>query len=166
MQEKAPLSEEGKKNFLGIQGQLWSETLCGPELLEYMMFPKLLGLAERAWAPTPRWATIEDRETRFEALEDDWNVFVNMLGQRELPRLEYLYGGVNYRIPLPGAMMEDGLLKANVRFPGLTIRYSTDGSEPDLNSVEYTGPVNIGDQVKLKTFSKNGRSSRTSNINK
>ncbi len=87
-----------------------------------------------------------------------------MLGQRDLPRLEYLYGGVNYRIPLPGAVYQDGLLKANVRFPGLTIRYSTDGSEPDSNSMEYSGPVNASGQIKLRTFSLTGRSSRTSTI--
>ncbi len=60
--EKARLSDEGKKNFLGIQAQLWSETLRGPDLLEYMAFPKLLGLAERAWATTPGWTEIENRE--------------------------------------------------------------------------------------------------------
>ncbi|MQY72595.1 MAG: family 20 glycosylhydrolase, partial [Dehalococcoidia bacterium] len=164
--EKARLSDEGKKNFLGIQAQLWSEILRGPDLLEYMAFPKLLGLAERAWATTPGWTEIENREARFEALEDDWNIFVNMLGQRELPRLEYLYGGVNYRIPLPGAVYQDGLLKANVRFPGLTIRYSTDGSEPDSNSMEYSGPVNVGGQIKLRAFSQTGRSSRISTISR
>jgi hexosaminidase len=164
IREKIRLSDEGKKKFLGIQAQLWSETLRGPEFLEYMAFPKLLGLAERAWAATPSWVAIEDRATRFEALEDDWNVFVNMVGQRELPRLEYLYGGVNYRIPLPGAIIENGQLKANVRFPGLTIRYTTDGSEPDINSEEYTGPVSVEGQVKLGAFSRTGRSSRTSTV--
>ncbi|UCD38340.1 MAG: carbohydate-binding domain-containing protein, partial [Fidelibacterota bacterium] len=160
VREKTRLSDEGKQNFLGIQAQLWSETLRGPEFLEYMAFPKLLGLAERAWAATPGWVMIEDRAARFEALEDDWNVFVNMVGQRELPRLEYLHGGVNYRIPLPGAIIENGQLKANVRFPGLTIRYSTDGSEPDLNSLEYSGPVSVNGQIRLKAFSQTGRSSR------
>lgn len=161
---KARLSDEGKKNFLGIQAQLWSETLRGQDLLEYMAFPKLLGLAERAWAVAPGWVEIEKWEKRFEALENDWNIFVNMLGQRELPRLEYLYGGVNYRIPLPGARIQNGQLKANVRFPGLIIRYTTDGSDPDINSEEYSGPVKVSGQVKLRTFSLSGRSSRTSTI--
>ncbi|MFC1484204.1 chitobiase/beta-hexosaminidase C-terminal domain-containing protein [Candidatus Neomarinimicrobiota bacterium] len=161
---KAPLSDIGKKNFLGIQAQLWSETLRGPDKLEYMAFPKLLGLAERAWAAAPGWIEIENREIRFEALEKDWNIFANMLGQRELSRLDYLYGGVNYRIPLPGAIIENGQLKANVRFPGLIVRFSTDGSEPDVNSEEYTGPVEVTGQFKLKTFNLKGRSSRTSTI--
>jgi hexosaminidase len=162
--EKVRLTDEGKKNLLGIQAQLWSETIHGPDILEYMIFPKLLGLAERAWAAIPAWVAIENREARFEALENDWNIFANMLGQRELPRLDFLYGSVNYRIPLPGAIIENGQLKANVRFPGLTILYSTDGSEPDLNSIEYINPVKVGDQIKLRAFSQSGRSSRTSKI--
>ena len=93
-------------------------------------------------------------------MEKDWNVFVNMLGQRELPRLDYLFGGINYRIPLPGAIVADGILTANVRFPGLVIRYIEDGSEPDMSSKKYTRPVRIDGEVKLRTFTSNGRYSR------
>ena len=58
-------------------------------------------------------------------------------------------------------MIEDGLLKANVAFPGLTIRYTTTGSEPTASSTLYEGPVAAGGTVKLKTFDTRGRSSRT-----
>lgn len=162
MRGKVRLSGAGRQNFLGIQGQVWSETIRGPEKLEYMIFPKLLGLAERGWAADPAWVDIQNRDARFTVLEKDWNIFVNMLGQRELPRLDYLFDGVKYRIPLPGATIENSKLKANVRFPGLIILYSLDGSDPDLNSKEYSGPVKVSGQIKLKTFSLNGRSSRTS----
>ena len=33
----------------GIQGQLWSETVRSDEQAEYMIYPRLLALAERAW---------------------------------------------------------------------------------------------------------------------
>ena len=39
------LTPEGRKNIVGIQGQLWSETIKGPEMLEYYSLPKMLGLA-------------------------------------------------------------------------------------------------------------------------
>src|SRR2546429_6058185 len=38
----------GRAHIVGIQGNLWSETLGGDGRLEYMMLPKLLALAERA----------------------------------------------------------------------------------------------------------------------
>lgn len=88
-------------------------------------------------------------------------------GQRELPRLDYFHGGVNYRLPPPGATIEDGM-KANVAFPGLTIRYILEGSEPTVESNEYTKPVPVrGVQaVKLHTFDPRGRDCRTVMIGK
>lgn len=156
------LTAAGKANILGIQGQLWSENVKTRDLMEYLAFPKLLGLAERAWAEDPAWASVDDDATRKGLLASAWNRFANTLGQRDLPRLDYLLGGVNYRVPLPGARIENGELQANVAFPGLTIRYTTDGSEPDANSTAYAGPVAVSGVIKLKTFTSRGRGSRTS----
>ena len=36
-------------NIVGIQGHLWSETVRNPSQLHYMIFPRMLALAERAW---------------------------------------------------------------------------------------------------------------------
>jgi hexosaminidase len=38
---------------------------------------------------------------------------------------------------MPGAMIENGELKANTELPGLAIRYTTDGSEPTEQSQLY-----------------------------
>ena len=158
----ARLNSTSQGNILGIQGQLWGENAKGQDWMEYLAFPKLLGLAERAWAQQPVWATIEDKAEREVQFGIAWSAFANSLGQRELPRLDYLYGGVNYRIPLPGAIVEDGILSANVAYPGLTIRYTTDGTEPSLDSPRYTDPVQVQGTVKIKTFDTRGRSSRLS----
>jgi hexosaminidase len=152
---------EIQSRILGIQGQLWSETLRRPDMMEYYLVPKLLGLAERAWAPPPRWVGIEDEAEREAAISSSWNVVANTIGQREMPRLDNLFGGVGYRIPPPGAVIENGLLKANVAFPGLTLRYSVDGTEPSASSMLYGGPVAVSGPVKIKAFDSRGQSSRT-----
>ncbi|MBK8702698.1 MAG: family 20 glycosylhydrolase [Saprospiraceae bacterium] len=54
---KQRLTDYGKSNIVGMQGLIWSENLRGAETIEYMVFPKLLGLAERAWSPAPSWET-------------------------------------------------------------------------------------------------------------
>ena len=95
-------------------------------------------------------------------MQTEWNVFANSIAQRNIPKLKYLNGGYNYRLPLPGAVVENGLLKANVDLPGLTIRYTTDGSEPTTQSSVYDNPVKVSGTVKLKSFDLAGRSSRTS----
>lgn len=157
------LTAAGREHILGLQGQLWSETLLGAERLEYAAFPHLLPLAERAWAPQPDWAAIEDDEQRGRRQQEAWNAFANRLGRHTLPQLDYMHGGVAYRLPPPGAVLEDGLLKANVAYPGLTIRYTIDGSVPGSSSARYTEPVRLRegqDRVKLRSFDTRGRGSR------
>jgi hexosaminidase len=160
MQRLRPGSYE---NILGIQGQLWSETIRGREMLEYYLLPKMLGLAERAWAARPRWAA-QAGPARRDGLGRAWNLFANSLGQRELARLDHIDGGFNYRIPPPGAVVRSNILSANVGFPGLIIRYSTDGDDPTADSPVYSGPVKISGAVKLRAFSPKGRGSLTMEI--
>jgi len=158
---KAALTDKGKKNILGLSGTLWSETMRTWDRMEYMAFPKVLGLAERAWSKKPAWASINDKNVRNMLREADWNYFVNKLGQVELPRLDRKH--VNYRIPLPGAVIQDGIFKANIRFPGLDLRYTLDGSEPDKNSEKYIDPVKLPSNAKvlIAAFDTRGRKSRT-----
>jgi hexosaminidase len=151
------LTEEGKRNILGIEAQLWAENGKSPEIREYQTFPKLLGVAERAW----------NRETPTPAqMPTAWNVFVNTLGQVTFPLLSHyqpvgLHGvGVNYRIPLPGGRIEGGVLTANVRNPGMAIEYSTDGRRWSA----YRRPVRVGDQALLRTRAVDGRTSRLSQV--
>ncbi len=158
------LTAEGQRRIVGLQGQLWGETLRSPDRVFYMAVPRMLALAERAWAARPAWSRMADPEARQRALQTAWNAFANRLGQRELPRIDALYGEtVPYRLPPPGAVVEDGYLKANVALPGLTIRYTLDGSEPTADASRYTGPVALQGhgEVRLRTFDTNGRGSRT-----
>lgn len=158
------LTDTGRANVLGIQGQLWSETVKTSERLEYMVVPRLLSLAERAWARDPPWALVEDPEERERQLDVAWNEFANRLGQQELPRLDGLLGGVAYRLPPPGASIKEGVLRANVEFPGLSIRYTTDGTDPTAASPLYTGPAPVTGTVRLRTFDTRGRGSRTIHV--
>ena len=156
------LEPESYQRILGLQAELWSETVKGGTMAEYYYLPKLIGFAERAWVGQAAWGMIEDQGDRVAAMDADWNRFANIVGQRELPRLDKLFGGFNYRIPPPGAMVKDGMLHANVDFPGLTIRYTTDGTEPDADSPLYTEPVELSGKVWLRAFDTRGRGSRVS----
>jgi hexosaminidase len=157
---RTQLDAAGRSRVLGIQGQLWSENAKSRDLLEYLAFPKLLGLAERAWAASPEWATIEDTAERKKLEQSAWNEFANRLGRRELPRLDRMLGGVAYRLPPPGAVIVDGLLEANVAFPGLEIRWTADGRDPSPRSSLFQGPVEAVGEVRLATFDSRGRASR------
>jgi hexosaminidase len=161
---RAQLDTAGRSRVLGIQGQLWSENLKSRDLLEHMAFPKLLGLAERAWAASPEWAETDDPTERKTLEQSAWNEFANRLGRRELPRLDRMLGGVAYRLPPPGAVIVDGLLEANVAFPGLEIRWTADGRAPDPSSSLFREPVQAPGEVRLATFDSRGRASRVVSV--
>jgi hexosaminidase len=148
---KTKLTDKGKSNIIGIQAQLWSETVKSRERMEYMIFPRLILVAERAWAKEPEW--IQDP-----ALYDQcWNQMANSLGQREIIRLNHL--DINYRLPAPGAILKDDTLFGNISLPGIDVRYTTDGKDPDITSLKYFAPVKLNSKkIKLRSFSGNERS--------
>lgn len=158
---KERLTDYGKQNIVGIQGLLWSETVNSPERMDYMMLPKLMGMAERAWAPSPTWAETNDEK----AYQKAWSVFANQLGKRELPRLDAFAGGFAYRVPTAGALVEGNQVQANVQLPGLTIRYTTDGTEPTVNSAVYSQPISVSKGMKVRVFNNVGRAGRTVEVN-
>ncbi len=162
---KQRLTDYGKTNIAGLQGCLWGENIKTPERMEYMIFPSILGLAERAWAQNPQWATEPDT-TKSEAMyQQAWSDFVNILGKSELPRLTYLNGGYGYRIPKPGVILQGGKYLVNMQFPGFVIRYTTNGKDPDAKSKPYNDAVTLPlTGVKFRAFDTKGRGSNVSEV--
>ncbi len=158
------LTDFGKTNILGLEGLIWSETLRSADNLEYMVLPKLLGLAERAWAQDPAWAAEKDSATMRREYEKAWSVFATVTGKRELPRLSSYRGGFKYRVPAPGAVIANGQLYANMQLPGFTIRYTTNGKEPGAGSPVYTAPITEKGEIRLRAFDASGRGSRTVSV--
>src|SRR5712691_8527509 len=161
---KERLTDYGRAHIVGIQGNLWSETLGGDGRLDYMMVPKLFGLAERAWAPDPDWAK-EAGPARSDSLyQAAWSRLVNVVGKRELPRLDREVRGLNYRIPTPGLKVEGGVVRCSVELPGFTLRYTTDGSEPTMRSPEVRGPIPLRGTVRVAAFTTTGRKGHTARL--
>jgi hexosaminidase len=160
---KVHLTAAGKTNIIGMEGLLWGENVKTPELLEYMAFPKLLGVAERAWNPEP---------AELQTTPAAWAHFANRLGQEVLPRLGAfrpvdLRGqlpasvGVNYRIAPPGAVITSGVLHASVRYPGLAVEFSVDQGRTWRT---FTAPVAVAGSVTLRTRAPDGRTSRITRV--
>lgn len=161
---KERLTEKGKANIVGLQGLLWSETIKGGKNLEYMIMPKLLGLAERAWAADPEWANEPDSLKRKGMYNLAWAKFANRVGKKELPRIDAAFGELNYRLPPSGAIVKDGQVYLNNQFPGITVRYTTDQSEPTAKSPVYTKPIPNKGLIRFRTFDSQGRGGKSSSI--
>lgn len=147
----------------GMSAQVWTETVRTDEQLAYMAFPRLLAFAERAWhqagweLPYQAGREYKMGSTQFvdqAALLADWTRFANIIGQRELQKLDQ--AGMAYRLPVPGAKIVDGQLLANVVFPGLDIEYSLDHGRSWLT---FTEPVAIDKDksVMIRSRSSDGK---------
>ena len=84
----------------GLQVDLWTETIRTPEQVDYMLFPRFLAFAERAWHKAP-WESMKDAVKRNKKHQSDWEKFAQKVGHKELRRLEEK--GVMYRLDPPGA---------------------------------------------------------------
>lgn len=158
------MSTTEQVEYKGIQGQLWSETIRSDQHFEYMAFPRLLALAERAWHRAG-WELDHQAGLAFDGnvtahvdaatLALDWNRFANVLGQKELAKLDA--AGVAYRVPVPGAVIEDGTLSANVEFPTLRIQYKDKDGVWQLYDAENKPSVTTTEVRALSANDREGR---------
>ena len=147
---KTVLTEIGKQNIIGVQGQLFAETIRNFEGVEYLLFPKLMGLAERGWNAHPIWEFLSGTEEQ-QVFNQALALYYEKISKAEMPY--WVKNGINFRLPQPGLLMKDGNLYANVAIEGAEIRYTTDGTEPTAQSTLWVEPVKCDASViKAKTF--------------
>jgi hexosaminidase len=154
---KDGLTDYGRGHVRGLEATLFSETVRDPARLDYLVMPRLLAVAERAWAPDPAWATETDPARAAALHRAAWSGFVNELGQRVLPRLDLEQLGVNYRIAPPGLLVEGDRVQVNHVLPGFTLRYTVDGSMPTTASRLVEGPILEHGVIQVAAFDRNGR---------
>nr|XP_039264037.1 beta-hexosaminidase-like isoform X1 [Styela clava] len=135
------------ENIIGIQGQIWTETMRNSREFFEAVFPRLIALAERAWHK----ASWESGSTD-DSFADDWKEFANTVGYKEFSRLEQ--NGILYRVPVPGAKIEGSLIQLNSEFPGLDIIYST--SDNPHRWSKYTVPFAYTNETYLQVRSADG----------
>lgn len=88
---KTPLV--AKENIVGIQAQLWSETIRNFDHVTYYLFPKIVGLFERGWNASPRWqgSTVADDP----AFMEDFDRYFSTVVRHEMPYYDEM--GIVYK---------------------------------------------------------------------
>ena len=162
------IDPKNRDNIIGIQSQIWGETIVDEDVLDYMFMPNIIVFSQKAWSQDDSWMSISDKEIKNKTLETEWNKFTNNLGQRLLPIVDEIFGGLSYDLPKPGGIIVNDSLYANTVFPGLDIKYTLDGTVPDSNSENYTTPVKIktDEVVHLRLFDKKGRGGNDIKVDK
>lgn len=140
---------EKKENVIGVQAQLWGETLRNFDQVQYLTIPKVFGVVERGWNAVPAWANNLADTATYNAARRQYNL---KIGAVELPIM--LARGYNFRVGMPGIKVVDGKLIANTQYPDMVVRYTTDGSEPTFESTMWKAPIAVGDYkvIKAKAF--------------
>ena len=159
------LNLQAKDKIVGLQAQLWHETIRGGEMMEYYLLPKLVSFAERCWAQESDWETISGKQKREEKMNAGWRDFEYTIYNKELPVLRYLNGGYNYRIPPAGAIIKDGWLQALAPNPSLKLRYALNGADPNENSPVYEQTIKIEGELRIQVFDRAGKVSRVTILN-
>lgn len=139
------LDEKYRPQIVGAQGALWSDQFIHgtvlqelPQLNEnrsekyfdYLTFPRLAALAEACWTPLSK---------------KDFKSFEKRM---KTHYIRYNHAGYGYRVPLPTLISNekggDGFtFKLESPVQGAEIRYTTDGTRPNVYSAVYTGPVKV-----------------------
>ncbi|PHM48237.1 beta-N-acetylhexosaminidase [Xenorhabdus miraniensis] len=147
----------------GMSGLSWSETVRTDEQMEYMIYPRLLPLAERAWHQA-NWELNYQQGREYkggithyvetDVLNRDWERFANLMGQRELTKLDKL--NIAYRLPVPGGKIVAGVFEANIALPGVVIQYSLDDGKTWQIYDDRQRPY-VSSNVKIRSVSSDGK---------
>ncbi len=159
IENSVKLDEDKKDNIIGVQSQIWSETIRSEGIMDYMFMPNIIVFSQKAWSHENSWMDILNNDSKREKIENEWNKFANNIGQRVLPMVDNIFGGLAYDLPKPGGIVANDTLYANTVFPGLNIKYTLDGSNPEFSSETFTSPIKIneGDIINLRLFDNTGR---------
>jgi hexosaminidase len=132
------LTEAEAMYVLGAQANLWTEYITTVERVEYMILPRMPALAEVLWTP---------KENK------NWNSFNERLQYHlkayEQRGLHYCPGNFTVNIKPSSQNGKLGVTLSSEILNG-EIYYTTDGTEPNLQSNQYKTSIEIDSSVLLK----------------
>ena len=135
----ASFNSEQAEMILGVQGNVWREYMPTLDHTEYMIYPRILAIAEVGW-------TMPENK--------NWNNFKERVNN-EIPRLidkgfnpYTLSADIETRIRIDYDKKEIKVALTCEK-TGVNIHYTTDGTEPDVNSPIYKDSLTVKGTMKL-----------------
>lgn len=138
------LSAEESKYILGAQANVWTEYINTPEHVEYMVFPRIAALSEVLWGTSNpnNYKEFEKRLISHFEIYDKKGINYSRAIFEVTSKVNRAENGEGVLFELNSATNSNG------------IRYTTDGSDPNSNSIQYLKPIEIkkGQTIKAALF--------------
>ena len=132
------LTDEESQYVLGAQGNIWTEYMPTSKQVEYMLFPRALAMSEVGWS--------DDKNKNY----DDFITRVEHFNKR-LDVLDFNYA--NHLYEVEGELISENnnqFFKLKTLTKNKTIRYTLDGTQPDINSKNYVEKIPITENATIK----------------
>ena len=133
------LNSKESQFILGVQANLWAEYILDFKHVEYMLFPRLMALAEVSWGTS--------NPTKYEEFENRVIHHFNYLDERNIHYAKSIYN-LNGKV----IRTENGIayeLKSSQNPEG--IRYTTENSTPNSTSRLYQKPIPISTSQTIQS---------------
>lgn len=130
---------EKMKYVVGVQGCAWTEFMNDEKQLEYMIFPRLLAVAEMAWT--------QEKKRDWQDFKPRMNAHIPQLQARGINTFT-----LTDEIELTTRLLKPGKMEVVLdteKYP-VEIRYTLDGTNPTMSSLKYEKPFVIHDSVVVK----------------
>lgn len=145
------LTDDQKKNIIGVQGCIWTEWTKDSTKMEWQMMPRIDALSELQWSD-PEKKDLGDFLGRLRHQLD----LYRLMGLHYRPDIEDVVIDVN-----PSGEAGKAVVTLST-FDGASVYYTLDGSEPDANSTLYEGPFTVTGDATIKAVAV--RDGRTSSV--
>ncbi|MEC4004666.1 family 20 glycosylhydrolase [Flavobacterium sp. SUN052] len=134
------LSVDESKYILGAQANLWTEYIPDFKKVEYMIFPRIMALSEVLWGTS--------NSEKFKDFQSRMLQQFSVLDQKGIQYSKAIFEVTSKTIPKTNSNDVLFSLKSATNSDG--IRYTTDGSNPNFNSITYVSPIEITKSQTIK----------------
>lgn len=141
------LTAEESQFVMGAQGNLWTEYMKDEKQVEYMAFPRAIALSEVLWT-SEEHRNYEDFVKRLEHFQKR----IDLLNVNYANHLYEIKSGIHFN-------ENKILMELKPESNSNPIFYTTDGSEPNLQSYKYEKALSVSEDLLIKAavFDENGK---------
>jgi len=140
------LNAEEAKYIWGTQGNLWTEYITSFKGVEYMIFPRMMALSEVSWgsAKPEEYTDFKKRVKKHFTILDQENINYSKAIFEIEGKAKTENGTIFYEL----------ISDENPQ----NIRFTTNGTDPDVNSLRYENPIEIKKSQTIKAaYFENGK---------